>query len=94
MDIGEIAKLSLDCQRRFYELCNALEARYTDSESRDSSTSTALEDELGRFRLWAGNIGALKTGRASLDYRLRDAEYLSQNAKSLLGGLKKSLAEG
>ena len=92
MNVGELASLSLDCERRFDELYEAIEATDAVSEFRPSLPD--LEDELGRFRLWAGNIGALKTGRASLDYRLRDAAYLSQNAKSLLEGLTESLTEG
>ncbi|KAL8827298.1 MAG: hypothetical protein Q9170_007070 [Blastenia crenularia] len=35
-----------------------------------------LVDLLGRFNIWAGNIGAGQQGRASLDYRLREAAYI------------------
>jgi len=53
-----------------------------------------LEDELGRFRLWASNIGAMNPRKASLDYRLRNADYLLYNVKSLLEHLHQSLHEG
>jgi hypothetical protein len=33
------------------------------------------EDELGRLRVWAANIGAHQSGQSSLDYRLRDASH-------------------
>jgi len=90
MDVGEIANLSLQCQRHFDNLCEAI----VKTADADDLRIAGLQDELGRFRLWASDIGALNTGRASLDYRLRDVEYLYQNTKSLLEGLKGSLAEG
>lgn len=31
------------------------------------------EDQLGRFRIWARNIGVFAEGHACLDYRLRDS---------------------
>jgi hypothetical protein len=34
----------------------------------------SLEDQLGRFRLWAANIEVFAKSRASLDYRLRQNE--------------------
>ena len=36
----------------------------------------------------------MNTGRASLDCRVKDAEYLYQNIKSLLEDLQESLIEG
>jgi hypothetical protein len=36
----------------------------------------ALRDELGRFRVWSGNIGAHKAGRGSLDHKLREASHI------------------
>jgi hypothetical protein len=86
MDQLTIARLCLECQTHFETL------ETYDGENRLSSTT--VEDELGRFRMWASNIGALNTGRASLDYRLRDANYLYETVKSLLEDLKRSLSEG
>lgn len=88
-----IAVLSLACQRNLGELSNALESTNGDKFQNELS-STEIEDELGRFRMWASNIGALSAGKASLDYRLRDAEYLFQNVKSLLQDLKEGLSKG
>ena len=53
-----------------------------------------LEDEIGRFRIWAGNMGALQRGHSSLDYRLRDADLLHENILKLLKELKGTLSEG
>lgn len=85
-----IAILSLACQAYFKDFCDSLENTKWNNEL----SSSIVEDELGRFRLWANNIGAAKTGRASLDYRLRDTAYLFQNVKSLLEALEKTLRKG
>lgn len=86
-----LARLSLDCQTRFEILNTSLTSA---NGGKFALSSTAIDDELGRFRLWASNIGAINIGKASLDYRLRDVEYLHQNVKSLLEDLKESLREG
>lgn len=87
-----IARLGFECQRRFAVLREAVASTITGYD--DDVTSSAVDDELGRFRIWAKNIGALSVGRASLDYRLRDADYLNNNVKSLLEDLNESLCEG
>ncbi|OBT95745.1 hypothetical protein VE01_06431 [Pseudogymnoascus verrucosus] len=50
-----------------------------------------IEDEFGRFRLWAANIGALSRGHSSLDYRLRDAPLVLEGALKLLNELQQEL---
>ena len=50
-----------------------------------------IEDEFGRFRLWAANIGALSRGHSSLDYRLRDAPVVLEGALKLLNELQQEL---
>nr|POF20018.1 hypothetical protein CFP56_52267 [Quercus suber] len=56
--------------------------------------SARLQDELGRFRIWAGNVSAHrpKTSRRSLEYRLRDASTLQERVLSLLQDLQAALA--
>lgn len=48
-----------------------------------------LEDELGRFKIWAGNIAAHRPthNRRSLEYRLRDSSGLREIVLSLLQDL-------
>ena len=53
-----------------------------------------LLDELGRFRVWASNAGAHRTGRVSLDHRLREASHIHAHVTELLGELNKDLREG
>ncbi|RYO82529.1 hypothetical protein DL766_007583 [Monosporascus sp. MC13-8B] len=50
-------------------------------------TIAAINDELSRFKLWSGNIGAHRTGRSSLDYRLRDSSRLREQVGKLLDDL-------
>src|SRR5271169_3814075 len=88
MNQEAIATLSLNCQGNFEELCDAL------WNTKAELSASSVEDELGRFRLWANNIGAAKKGQASLDYRLRDVTYLHQNVMSLLEDLEKTLKKG
>lgn len=54
----------------------------------------ALQDELGRLRVWCGNIGALQKGHSSLDYRLRDSPLLSSNVLKLLQELEENVNAG
>ncbi|KAI5779860.1 hypothetical protein DFH27DRAFT_489111, partial [Peziza echinospora] len=47
------------------------------------------QDELGRFMVWAGNMGAHRVGRMSLDNKLREASHIQK----AVTGLLKELAE-
>jgi len=86
----QLALLSLECQKAFQVLVNTLDTVGDEHQS----SNIVIEDELGRFRLWANNIGAMRTGKASLDYRLREVDFLFHNVKLLLQGLKQNLNEG
>jgi hypothetical protein len=46
-----------------------------------------IRDEQTKFKVWAGNIGAHKTGTGSLDYRLRDASPIKNQVIELLEDL-------
>ena len=67
---------------------------------RESSTSSLeglsigrWEDELGRLRMWAANIGAHRIGQSSLDYRLRDASHIRQQVLKLLDIVRRRLKD-
>ncbi|CAF9934632.1 MAG: hypothetical protein HETSPECPRED_009301 [Heterodermia speciosa] len=51
------------------------------------------EDELGRLRMWAANIGAHRVGQSSLDYRLRDASHIQQQILKLLEIIRRRLKD-
>jgi hypothetical protein len=53
----------------------------------------SFEDENTRFKMWAGNLGAHQRGRASLDYRLREAPHLQEQVVYLLKDLSQSLQD-
>ena len=61
----------------------------------DFDENSDIQDELGRFRVWAGNIAAHRPShsRRSLEYRLRDSSRLRDTVLSLLRDLKRALDE-
>lgn len=62
---------------------------------RNDLLPTEVQDELGRFKIWARNIGALqpRTMTSSLEYRLRDASHARQLIAKLLKTLEEVLQE-
>ncbi|KAL8723101.1 MAG: hypothetical protein Q9181_007356 [Wetmoreana brouardii] len=52
------------------------------------------EDERGRLRMWAANIGAHQTGQSSLDFRLRDSSHIQKQINKLLNELHQRLDDG
>ena len=52
-----------------------------------------FDDAFTRFKMWAGNLGAHQSGRASLDYRLREAPHLQEQVIYLLEDLSQSLQD-
>ncbi|KAL3450074.1 hypothetical protein BJX65DRAFT_305536 [Aspergillus insuetus] len=50
-------------------------------------------DELGRLRIWSGNIGAHQQGQSSLDHRLRDASHLKSETIKLLNRILRLLED-
>ena len=91
---GITAKLSIASQ---YALCknafNNLLENVGKSDD-DHAVAQRISNEFGRFRVWAGNAGAHRTGRVSLDHRLRDASHIYEELSKLLGELKKDLDDG
>ncbi|KAI4945761.1 hypothetical protein J4E91_007674 [Alternaria rosae] len=77
--------------RAFQILTEALDA--SDGKWSQWIESETLDDEVGRFRVWAGNLGALQKGHSSLDYRLRGSPVLFSSALRLLNELEQNLDE-
>lgn len=78
------------CLHAFALLCH-------EAELRDSQKTRLLEDlhdEFGRFKIWAGTLGALAKGHAALDWRLRDAHVMRSTLLSLLTQLLDTLELG
>ncbi|EUC38074.1 hypothetical protein COCCADRAFT_22425 [Bipolaris zeicola 26-R-13] len=77
--------------RAFQNLTTALKT--SDRKWTHAIDEEALEDEIGRFRVWAGNLGALQKGHSSLDYRLRDSPVSNTNTLKLLRELETNVNE-
>lgn len=87
-----IASSVSDCLRSFEDF--VFQIRHTDAEASNLIESSEVIDELGRFRVWAGNIGAHRKGLSSLDYRLRDASHIKSKVQSLLCNLDDAIQRG
>ena len=78
-----------ECVRRFNALCDLL-------PEADQIARPVLVDQLGRLKIWAGNIGAFQELPlpSSLDYRLREAPRIIAQVIELLNDLDETLQEG
>lgn len=59
----------------------------------DLDSQASLENQLGRFKIWAGNIGVFAAGNASTDYRLRQDQDVKDVMIQMLARLKKNLEQ-
>ena len=84
-----IAFRSIECLRHFEYLVQ--EAQHLEGKS--PLPASTVGDELGRFKIWAGNIGALQRDSRSLDYRLREASQVRDQVVRILKDLESSIRE-
>ena len=89
-----LATTSRACAQAFTQLCTLL--KDPQHEKLSGLTQSAIEDECGRFRIWAGNLGALQQlpSPTSLDHRLRQSPKIACHIHELLEILKDSLQDG
>ena len=59
----------------------------------DPGSQAILENQMGRFKIWAGNIGVFAAGTASTDYRLRQDQDIRDVMIQMLARLKKHLEQ-
>ncbi|KAI3581972.1 hypothetical protein IWW34DRAFT_354855 [Fusarium oxysporum f. sp. albedinis] len=94
--MNTIADYVSACLQEFNSLCSS-PTIWTDSipdEGTQSDISLVkLQNELSRFKVWSGNIGAHRKGRSSLDHRLRDASNIRAQVVELLEDLRESLQD-
>ena len=82
------------CVNTFNEFIEDVKQHHGLNELRIKGLSIdAWEDELGRLRIWAANIGAHQTGCSSLDFRLRDASNVRAQIVKLLESLLRKLQD-
>jgi len=99
-----IASQVFSCVDAFQTLIatGSAENQLTGGDSRETSNLSAakeftipgIEDELARFKVWVANIGAHRSGRSSLDFRLRDTSKIRLQVLQLLRDLSESLTDG
>lgn len=65
----------------------------TEFDVDQSESIKQFDDEFGRLRLWASNIGAHQKGQSSLDFRLRDASNIRDQIRRLLEDLRDTLRD-
>lgn len=87
--MASIATISRTCLQRFASLLASLER--CEPVYREYMQSDAIKNELGRFRIWIGNLGALQEGRSSLDFRLRESVVMRTNVLKLIDQLRETL---
>ncbi|EWY95075.1 hypothetical protein FOYG_04198 [Fusarium oxysporum NRRL 32931] len=84
------------CLQEFNSLCSSpttCENGITDDDTQSNISLVKLQNELSRFKVWSGNIGAHRKGRSSLDHRLRDASNIRNQVVELLEDLRESLTD-
>lgn len=89
-DVDIVANRCVAVFKGVYNLLNDPNSPYT-----NDITSADIKDELGRFKIWGGNVGAFqpKAMGSSLERRLQDASTTRQQVLLLLGDLQESLNE-
>jgi hypothetical protein len=84
------------CLKGFNSLLSSLETA-EGPRHRSLMPPQILRNQRDRFKIWASSLGALQTGRASLDFRLRDSTLMQATVYKLLTQLedtmKKSMSE-
>jgi hypothetical protein len=63
-----------------------------DRQKPGSRTRILLENDLGRFKIWAGSIGLFALGRSGIDYRFGQDERARDVVSTMLEWLKRRLA--
>lgn len=68
--------------------------RQSPSEITEQVAVEEVEEEQGRFRIWAANTGAHRKGRVSLDHKLRYSTQVHGKITNLLEELGEALKNG
>lgn len=80
-----------ECLSGFQKACESLVK--ADVAIKHKVPPRNIKDELGRFRLWCGNIAAHRKGQSSLDYKLREASHIRERVIELLKNLDATIRE-
>ena len=86
-----IPTLFNSCCDSLKTICSRIERESTSDT--DLLQNSRWQDELGRLRLWAANIGAHQTGQSSLEFRLKDSSHIREQVTNLLLDLGQTFQE-
>ncbi|KAF2465074.1 uncharacterized protein BDR25DRAFT_295895 [Lindgomyces ingoldianus] len=89
--MSDIARLTRSCFRLLQELSSTLPDAKADYQV--AMSPAAVQNELERFKLWSGNLGAMESNRSSLYFRLRDSTVMQTNVTNLLRKLEKIIRD-
>lgn len=86
---ASVSSLIAICIREFFTLLDSIPDEQTEIRLQ-------VEDDLGRLRVWVGNLGAHRkqTDRLSLDYRLREAPDLHQEVRNHINDISEAVQGG
>ncbi|KAL8656992.1 MAG: hypothetical protein Q9226_002363 [Calogaya cf. arnoldii] len=87
-----ISSSLVTCRNSFNALTKAMQI-FGKEKKHEGLSIPDWEDERGRLRVWAANIGAHQTGQSSLDFRLRDSSQIQQQIIRLLENLIRHLED-
>lgn len=89
-----IAVHARNCVEGFKTLSNSCQDSTQEPQCQISHSMVC--DELGRYKIWAGNLGALQEAYSptSLDYRLKAQPKIENQIIELLEDLEETLEEG
>jgi hypothetical protein len=89
----EIAESAKECLAGLISLSESLES--PDSQEKFDLSFDESCGHVGRFRIWANNIGALQDASrtTSLEYRLRDAPKIVRRILELLEDVEETLSD-
>jgi len=92
--MSPIALRAKNCVGLFEDLVELL--RQPEHRRAYGLSDAVVTDALGRFKIWAGNIGAFQGQdvKSSLDFRLRDTPKISTQILEILDDLAESLVDG
>lgn len=96
---NDTARQLVSTRQYVARVVNGFERLIEAAENADEGLHTQLPpqdlvDELAYFRVWAGTTGAHRTGRTSLDHKLRLASHIHDKVTAGLRGLEEALCEG
>lgn len=80
----------------FQQLTEAIHQSDLHNETSHGISKSEASDTFGRYRIWAGNIGAFQhiESKSSLAYRIRDAPKIAAQIADLLDDVAESLDDG